>query len=102
MADGPGGELPTSRAGLTLSCPGTLVTAFGADPYGNPGTLLRIWDQSGVPGYVAVTLPDGLRASVAQPVNLRGEKFGEALKIEGGKFTFPLGAYAPASFLLLP
>jgi hypothetical protein len=102
VADGRGGELPTSRTGLTVSRRGALVTAFGGDPYGNPGTLLRVWDQIGVSDDVVVTLPEGMKCATAQPVNLRGEQFGEALKIEGGKFTFRLGAYAPASFMLVP
>ena len=49
--------LPVSQTGLTLSRPGVLVTAFGNDADGNPGTLLRVWDQSGRSGDLAVTLP---------------------------------------------
>ena len=102
VTDGPAGELPPSRPGLTVSRRGALATAFGADPDGNPGTLLRVWDQIGISGDVVVALPGGMKCTAAQPMNLRGEKTGAALKIEGGKFAFRLGAYAPASFLLLP
>ena len=45
-AKGPAGTLPVSQTGLSLSRPGVLVTAFGDDPDGNPGTLLRVWEQS--------------------------------------------------------
>jgi hypothetical protein len=102
-ADGPGGSLPTSQAGLQLSRQGILVTAFGADPDGaNHGTLLRVWEQSGVSGPLTVTLPPGQKAVTATQVNLRGEKTGEPMPIQGGKLTFNLGAYAPASFILNP
>ena len=49
-------------------------------------------------GEITVTLPSGFKATQAQPVNLRGEKTGQAVKIEGGKFSFNLGHFAPASF----
>ena len=39
-AQSPGGTLPIAEDGLTLSRPGVLVTALGADPAGNPGTLV--------------------------------------------------------------
>jgi len=45
-------------------------------------------------------LPEGMKATEATPVDLRGEKRGEPLKISSGKFEFQLGAYAPASFIL--
>ncbi len=57
------GTLPASQTGLTLSRRGVLVTAFGDDPDGNPGTLLRVWEQSGKSGELAVTLPHGLKAT---------------------------------------
>ena len=60
-ATGTAGTLPMVQSGLALSRPGVLVTAFGADPDGNPGTLLRFWDQSGESGKVTVTLPQGPR-----------------------------------------
>ena len=100
-ADGPEGSLPASQAGLELSRPGVLVTAFGADPDGmQTGTLLRVWEQSGVSGPLTVTLPAGLNATTAMPLNLRGEKLWPALDIRNGTMTFDLGIYAPASFIL--
>ncbi len=101
VAGGPEGPLPTSQTGLTLSRPGVLVTAFGADPDGmQTGTLLRVWEQSGVSGPLTVTLPVGLKATTATPLNLRGEKSGPAVDIPNGTITFDLGIYAPASFIL--
>ena len=65
-----------------------LVTAFGADPDGNPGTLLRVWEQAGVSGELTVTLPAGFKVTHAQPVNLRGEKIGEPVVVSGGALKF--------------
>jgi alpha-mannosidase len=98
-ADGPGGTLPTTQGGLTVSRPGVLVTAFGANPDG-PGTLLRIWEQAGASGEVSIALPSNAKFATATPVNLRGEKTGEPLRIAGGKLGFNLRAFAPASFAL--
>jgi hypothetical protein len=92
------GDLPATRAGLTVSRPGVLVTAFGTNPDGGPGTLLRVWDQSGENGDVTVTLPPGFAA--ATPVNLRGVPSGASIAVKDGGFTTPLGRYAPASFIL--
>jgi hypothetical protein len=83
-----------------VSRKGVLVTAFGVDPDGNKGTLLRLWEQGGVTGRVSVTLPAGKTFSEATPVNLRGEVTGNPIKITGNRFRFHLGAYAPASFIL--
>ena len=77
-----------------------LVTAFGADPDGNRGTLLRVWDQSGASGPLRVQLPAGLMATQALPVDLRGQRTDEPVNIAEGAFTFGLGGYAPASFIL--
>lgn len=92
------GDLPATRAGLTVSRPGVLVTAFGTNPDGGPGTLLRVWDQTGESADLTVTIPG--TATTATPVNLRGEKTGAAIPIKDGKLVFPLKAYAPASFVL--
>jgi hypothetical protein len=100
-ADGPGGALPEHAPGLSLSRRGTLVTAFGTDPDGIvPGTLLRVWEQSGQGGPLTITLPPGFRATSAIPVNLRGEATGTPLAITGDELTIALGAYQPASFVI--
>ena len=97
--DAPAGKLPPKQAGLSVSRPGVLVTAFGANPDGE-GRLLRVWEQAGVSGKLTVELPKGTKAATATPVNLRGEKTGQAKSIRSNKLNFDLGAYAPASFLL--
>ena len=97
--DRPAGKLPVEQAGLSVSRPGVLVTAFGANPDGE-GTLLRVWEQAGVSGELTVELPGRMNPATATPVNLRGEVTGEAVPIRSGTLTFDLGAYAPASFLL--
>ncbi len=96
-ADGAGGTLPPAQAGVSVSRPGVLVTAFGANPDG-AGTLLRVWEQAGVGGEAVVTLPGAFRR--ATPVNLRGERAGEARPVRDGKLAIALGAYAPASYTL--
>ena len=98
-ADGPAGNLPATNTGITVSRPGTLVTAFGQNPDG-PGIVLRIWEQNGQAGELTVTLPATAKCTTATPVNLRGEISGNPIAITAGKLTFPLRAYAPASFVL--
>jgi hypothetical protein len=100
-SEGPAGALPAAQGGLSVSRPGVLVTAFGADPDGvNKGTLLRVWDQSGVSGELVVNLPAGFPAASATAVDLRGEKTGAPVPIKDGKLIFELHAYSPASFIL--
>jgi hypothetical protein len=101
MADGPSGKLPKRQEGLSLSRSGVLVTAFGQNPDG-PGTLLRLWEQSGQTGPCKVRLPAGFKAMAAQPVNLRGEPIGQAMPIHGRDFAVSLRAFAPLSFILKP
>lgn len=94
------GILPSERSGIQLSRKGIIVTAFGEDPYGNKGTLLRIWEEAGMSGPVTIALPEGMNAYEAIPVNLRGERSGKPIKISNGRFSFNLKGYAPAGFIL--
>ena len=82
VVDGPPGDLPERREGLSVSRRGVLLTAFGSNPDG-PGTLLRLWEQSGVSGDVTVTLPGQFRTAI--PVTLRGEPTGKPAAIPGGQ-----------------
>ena len=84
---------------MALSRKGVRVTAFCPNPDG-AGTVLRVWEQAGKGGEITVTLPQGLKAAVAQPVNLRGEIAGEPIALKNGSFTFTLGVWAPKSFIL--
>ena len=97
--DAPAGLLPAEQAGLAVSRPGVLVTAYGQNPDGE-GTLLRVWEQAGGAGEVAATLPGAF--TTATPVNLRGEKIGAPVPVREGRLVFNLSAWAPASFLLSP
>lgn len=99
-AEGAPGSLPKEQTGVKLSREGVLVTAFGEDPDGNAGTLLRVWEQAGNAGNLTVHLPDGMKSKTAIPVNLRGETIGKPIDITSSGFEFELGAYAPASFIL--
>ena len=98
-ATGTGGKLPAEQSGIRVSRNGVIVTAFGQNPDG-AGKLLRVWEQAGVSGELTVILPVKGTFSTAIPVDLRGERTGEPWKITGDKFRFPLGKYAPASFIL--
>jgi hypothetical protein len=100
FAESPAGTLPAQSAGIALSRKGVLVAACGADPDGNPGTLLRVWNQTEPGGPLTITLPAGAKARRAQPVDLRGQKIGAPMLVTGGRFTFELGKFAPASFIL--
>lgn len=95
------GALPPVQSGVTLSRKGVAVTAFGPNTDGD-GMLLRVWEQGGVTDTLAVTLPEGLEVTRAQQVTLRGEDLPDVrpCEIVAGKFSFPLHAYAPASFVL--
>ena len=94
-----GCPMPAVANGLAVSRKGVRVTALCPNPDG-AGTVLRVWEQAGKAGEITVTLPKGLKATSAQPVNLRGEPAGEPIAIKDGKFSFVLGAWAPKSFVL--
>lgn len=96
-----GGSHPAAAAGVTVSRPGVLVTAFGPNPDG-AGTLLRLWEQTGQSASCTVQWPAALRARQAQPVNLRGEPTGPAWTLRNQSLTVNLPAYAPLSWVLTP
>ena len=85
--------------GVALSRRGVRLTAFCPNPDEN-GIVLRVWEQAGVGGEITVTLPQGMKADAAQPVNLRGEIAGAPIAVKNGSFSFALGAWAPKSFIL--
>ena len=93
------GKLTPTQAGITLSRKGVAITAFGSNPDGE-GTILRLWEQGGRSEEVTVRLPANAQFRTALPVNLRGEKIGEAQTIENGVLKSELHAYAPVSFIL--
>jgi hypothetical protein len=97
--EGKAGALPPTQAGLAISMPGTLVTAFGQNPDG-AGTLLRFWEFAGKDGDCVVRLPESMKAKSVQPVDLRGRASGPAIQVEQNSFTYPSRPFAPASFLI--
>jgi len=99
IANGSSGRLKSESSGLSLSRKGVLLTAFSPNPNGT-GTLLRVWEQAGATGELVITITAGSNFAFATPVNLRGEKCGEPVKMIDRKFSFILKAYAPASFIL--
>ena len=60
------------------------MPAFCPNPDGR-GIVLRVWEQAGVSGALAVALPKGMKAEKAQPVNLRGEIAGEPIAVKDGR-----------------
>ncbi|PGH38973.1 MAG: hypothetical protein CRN43_11905, partial [Candidatus Nephrothrix sp. EaCA] len=60
----------------------------------------RLWEQSGVSGKVTVTFPKEMKYKTAQPVTLRDEATGNAIKIQDHKLQIDLHRYSPASFVL--
>ncbi|MCU7552547.1 hypothetical protein OCK74_25740 [Chitinophagaceae bacterium LB-8] len=92
-------KLPSAQKGVECSRKGVLVTAFGEDPDGNKGTLLRLWEMAGQSGAITIALP-GQQFTKATPVNLRGEVTGKPIKIMNGKFSCSIKQFGPASFIL--
>lgn len=92
------GALPVSRTGVTLSRKGVLVTSFGPNPFGE-GTMIRLWEQAGDAGKCTVILPEGFAFARAVPVNLRGEKAGNAVLLKNNSFDIEIGAYKPVTFI---
>jgi hypothetical protein len=93
-------KLPSQNKGISVSRKGVLVTAFGDDPDGNKGILLRLWEQTGKAGEVTVQLPRDMKLKFAIPVNLRGEIKGKKLSIKNSSLSIALKAYEPVSFIL--
>lgn len=99
-ANGKHSGLPAEKKGVSVSRKGVLITAFGADPDGNKGTLLRVWEQAGTSGEVNIYLPNEMKVKFATPVNLRGVKTGKKMPLAQNKLRVWLKAYEPMSFLL--
>jgi hypothetical protein len=100
LATGKGTSLPAEQTGISVSRKGVLVTAFGSDPDGNKGKLLRIWEQAGRSGQVAIRVPKNMKLTYATPVNLRGEIIGHKIPVKNNTISVPLKAYEPLSFIL--
>jgi hypothetical protein len=99
VADGPAGQLPTTQSGLALSRPGVSVTAFAPNPDGE-GFVLRVWELAGTSGPVTITLPGSMHPTTVQPINLRGQRGGDPILVQDGRFTIELRAFTPASVLV--
>ena len=65
-----------------------------------PSITLHAENASPAPAISQERIQQENAAAKAQPVNLRGELAGEPIPIINGQFTVPLGAWAPASFVL--
>jgi alpha-mannosidase len=93
------GKLPVTQSGISLSRKGVALSAFGPNPDGE-GTVLRVWEQSGIKGNLEITLPTGSNFTTAIPVTLRGEQSGKPVRISNDKLSFNLPSYTPVSFIL--
>jgi len=100
VAENAAGKLPAKQSGITVSGTGVLVTAFGENPDGN-GTILRLWEQTGISAVRKVTFNDQKKIKSVIPVDLRGNKTGPAIAVKNGSFDFHLAKYSPASFQLV-
>ena len=100
IAQGNGGSIPTEKEGITCSGKGVAITAFSKNFNNENKTLLRVWEQAGNSGKLTITFPPEMEVNIAQPVNMRGEKMGDHIPVKGGKLSFQLSKYAPASFIL--
>ncbi|MEX6690961.1 hypothetical protein QTN47_25860 [Danxiaibacter flavus] len=93
-------KLPATQRGIELSRKGIEVTAYGENPDGNKGTLLRLWEIAGESGDVSIMLPVHNKFTKARPVNLRNETTGQEISIINGKFSCKMKGFGPASFIL--
>ncbi|MEN6424126.1 MAG: hypothetical protein ABFE13_02090 [Phycisphaerales bacterium] len=93
------GSLSPTAQGLSLSRKGVLLTAFGPNPDGQ-GTLVRVWEDAGQSGPLTVALPRQTHVGDVQPIDLRGRPVGPPMQTDDDGFTFELGAFEPASFLV--
>ncbi|MCC6288345.1 MAG: DUF5054 domain-containing protein [Chitinophagaceae bacterium] len=100
VADGEAGKLPLSKSGITVSRKGILITAYGDNPDGK-GIIIRLWEQAGIAGKCTVNFTAGTKAKVVVPIDLRGTITGKKIMVSNGTFSFNLGKYAPASFLVI-
>ncbi len=98
--DGPGGNIPVTAEGISLSRKGILVTAFKTNP-DKDGMVIRLWEQAGKGGVCKVTLPEGSSFVKAYPCNLRNEITDDkGIAISGNFFQIMTRANQPASFML--
>lgn len=100
MAEDEHGKLPANKNGISISRAGVLITAFGENPDGD-GTILRLWEQAGISGNCIVRLGNESKVKAVMPIDLRGNKTGTKIAVKNGAFSFNLGKYSPASFLLI-
>jgi hypothetical protein len=99
ISDGQAGKLPATAAGLELSRKGVNLVSFISNPDGN-GSLIRLWEQSGLSDTLTIQFPEGSSFTRATPVNLRGEIIGNPVALTDHKLKFFIHAYAPVSFVL--
>jgi hypothetical protein len=100
VAEGEAGKLPEKKNGISVSGTSVLITAFGENPDGD-GTILRLWEQAGISGKCTVNFNTEIKVKAVLPIDLRGNKTGKKIAVKNGAFTFNLGKYSPASFLLV-
>ena len=82
---GPSGSLSRSMGAVEVSRKGVLLTAFGDNPDGNGGTLLRLWEQAGESGPCKVRVllrTTGARLPKVRRCDLRGRPVGEPLSVK--------------------
>ncbi len=99
LASGPAGKHPLTCAGVEVSERSVAVTAFGPVEHVE-GVLLRLWETSGRHVRCDVRLPEGSRFRSATPVNLRNQRSGKAIRIQGGKFTVECPGNGPITLVL--
>ena len=100
VAEGKAGNLPAAKTGIAISRTGVLVTAYGDNPDGD-GTILRLWENSGISGKCTVNFGKEGNVKAVIPIDLRGNIKDKKIAVNNGIFSFTLGKYAPASFLLV-
>ena len=98
-AEGQAGKLPAIATGLELSRKGVNLISFISNP-NDKGSLIRLWEQSGISGNLSVRFPECSKFTKATPVNLRGEREGKSVPVSDRTLKFFMKAYSPSSFIL--
>jgi alpha-mannosidase len=91
------GRLPVQKSGIEVSRKGIYTSVDRSE---SNEVILLLWEQTGIPGGVTVTLPAGMLYSQAIPVNLNYQVKGEPVPVSSGRLELVMGAYAPSAFIL--
>ena len=98
MVDAPVGPLPISQGGIKVSHANVRLSALVKNHNGE-GILLRLWEQGGNNTTFMLEFPKAMKVTSLQPCNLRGEPWGQTIKVKNNKLQLTINGFSPLSFL---